>query len=371
MNVTVNRKALADALKLLAPVVKRQAGRPILEYIVLEAGGQVDPEEPKLRISGTNLAETVVTLVEDRSQVEGAGVCLAPFERLRSFVAADTAEEVTLRHEKGQLFVDGDVKARFRTEDVSEYPGLPEPPPKDGSYDWQRLPGEAFRSALRRSMAFVGEGKLESPGSVLVRRYEEWLALHANRGGHAAYRETLELDFAIDSFEVTPQIARLLGGMAGDTIEVCVTESQTFFRCGETLLASTNPEPLHPAYDRAFSSLEIGNLLNLEAAHAFELLCGLRTLAGIGGPLEIEHDGLGSLVVARGGEIDSGTFTCHCGDFEGEVFKLRTNNAGDVVLALEVLVGEGGPVEIRHDARAVRISGAGGRIQILLSRWTG
>lgn len=371
MMVNVNRKALADALKLLAPVVKRQAGRPILEYIRLETDHLTDEENHRLWIAGTILAETVVTPVGARIHGQDAGICLAPFERLRSFVAADTAEEVTLRHEKGQLFVDGDVKARFRTEDVSEYPSLPEPPPRDGTSDWQPLPGELFRAALRRSMAFVGEGKLESPGSVLVRWYEDWLALHANRGGHVAYRETLELDLAIDSFEVTPQIARLLGGMGGETTEVCVTEGQTFFRCGETLLASTNPGPLHPTYDRAFSSLEIGNLLNLEAVHAFELLCGLRTLAGIGGPLEIEHDGLGSLVVTRGGEIDSGTFTCHCGGFEGEVFKFRTNNAGDVVLALEVLVGEGGPVEIRHDARAVRLSGAEGRIQILLSRWTG
>ena len=130
VKITVNRKALAEELRLCGYAVAKRDVIPIMKCVLLRAEGE------RLTVSATDLDVTLVTSIP--AEIEESGATVVDFDVLRRSVAESPEDEVTLSLDDAlRLTVtSGAFSIKVPVRHADDFPTIPETPETQITAPW-------------------------------------------------------------------------------------------------------------------------------------------------------------------------------------------------------------------------------------------
>jgi hypothetical protein len=145
VNLSANRRTLADALSLLSGLAGKKAPLNCAHLAATRGGAD------KLSLTATDGLDLVTLDIEAEVEVDGRLVC--PLASLSALVQAESGPSLTLKAVRGFLKVlGGSVRGSVATGDPETFPTLFEPP----AAGWAELPRAPLWEAIERAMPLSG-----------------------------------------------------------------------------------------------------------------------------------------------------------------------------------------------------------------------
>jgi hypothetical protein len=304
MNLSADRRTLADALTLLSGLAGKKAPLHLVHLVATR--GAAD----ELSLTATDGLDLLTLEIEaEVVEVEGRLVC--PLAALLALIQAEPGPSLTLKAVRGFLKVlGGSVRGSVATGDPEAYPTLFEPP----AAGWTELPRAPLWEAIERAMPLSGtehgvsvqglDGvNLRGSGAAEVLSWHGW-------------RATLEAVPEIPGdFEavVTHGNWRMLKTFDLPTVEFMRTSTHHLWRQEGTLLACrrNEKEDRWPAADNSGLALlrqPAENGLAIAEKEASTILAAEKAIEQCAGvPMVIEWDGE-ALSLSRENDVNSATF---------------------------------------------------------------
>jgi DNA polymerase-3 subunit beta len=243
MQLTIDRRVLAEALSVCGRFVSSRATLPILGDVLLSA------DDGRLTLKATNLEQAITMHVA--ATVHLAGMACVPHRIFAEWVNSVAGDDVTLRWmvESAKLNVKcGRFGSNIKCNDVADYPTLPTAPT-----DGITLDAVAFASMIERT-AFAASADNTRPAltGVLCELSPDCLMLAATDGYRLSVAKRQEGVNWYEKRVIIPARALAeLGRLLKDdsTVTLALTDNQAFFTAGNAELATQLIDARFPDYN--------------------------------------------------------------------------------------------------------------------------
>ncbi len=281
MKIQCQAKELFEAVQLVAAVVPSNATRPILQTLLLDAGGSAGSRNVGgggLVVQGTDL-EVGLSVRVDEVLCEEPGRVAIPAGRLQGILRETRSEQVTIERIDDQVRIEtGSSRFKVPVLPVEEFPVLEFRPPSP-ALRLERLP---LLALLRRvSVAATRDATRFQMHSVLIDCQDDTLRLVSTDGKRMAVGElTLDegrKDGVGDSQYILPLkgvelLIRILDIETEEEIELHLDQNEITYASDRFSLSSGLVEGRFPEYERAIPT-EIEHIYEIGSE---DLLVGLR-----------------------------------------------------------------------------------------------
>lgn len=306
MNLSADRRALADALGLLSGL----AGKKFpynCAHLVSTRGEPAD----ELILTATDEQDTLALIVE--AEVEAEGRLITPIAGLLALVQAEAGHSLTLKADRGFLKVlGGSMRGSVATAEVEAFPTLFEPP----AAGWTEFPRAPIWEAIARALPLAGHEHGESVqglDGVIVRASNGSAEVLSWHGWRATLEDVqFENETAFEAV-VTHGNWRMLREFDLPTVELLRTSTHHLWRQEGMVLAcrrNEKQEDRWPAADNKGLDLlrqPAENGLTLAWDEASTILGAEKAIGQCSGvPLVIEWDGK-ELLLSRENDVNSAT----------------------------------------------------------------